>query len=581
MGVPGLFRIIVEKYKDSYLSSNNLDNIDNFFIDFNAMIYNAYNLFDKDLAKKYKLWQIEEIIIDEVIKYTKYLITDVVKPKKMVYISFDGSAPISKMVQQRCRRQKSILEEGYIKYLKKKYNIEDKNIKFDKCSISPGTNFMFRLSKKLQKHIKEKYFNEGLNLEKIILSDSNVPGEGEHKFMPELKNLNKDDINAIYSPDADMIVLSILSNQNNIYILKKYSDFKDIVKLNIDDPPNFIYLNIDFCKEKFLDSLVQDYEGELENAQNFLKDWVFLTILSGNDFVIPLPFLKINKNNMKLMPQLTQYYKIIYKDLNKNLIDENLNIDIDFLRDLVHKISCVEHSHYKKILKNIHRVRKEGNQRADNNEDGLSEYDIDLNRFYHREFYDEKNPLFKIYNKEFDKINYFEDDWESKYYTYYFGNNSEDFKKIICEEYIQILLWNFKYYINSIPPSWSHYYRDGMPPLFKDLYNYLKNIKEIKINFIEDLPIEPLKQLMLILPKKSCNMLPQVLKNNLLKEDDFYKERISLDVLNGQKYIYSDPILDDFKYEIIDNIYNQNKKKLSKEEYLRNKLNIPFVFKMK
>ena len=62
----------------------------------------------------------KSLIIDEVIKYTKYLITDVVKPKKMVYISFDGSAPISKMVQQRCRRHKSILEEGYIKYLKKK-----------------------------------------------------------------------------------------------------------------------------------------------------------------------------------------------------------------------------------------------------------------------------------------------------------------------------------------------------------------------------------------------------------------------------------------------------------------------------
>ena len=76
-------------------------------------------------------------------------------------------------------------------------------------------------------------------------------------------------------------------------------------------------------------------------------------------------------------------------------------------------------------------------------------------------------------------------------------------------------------------------------------------------------------------------MIPQVLKNNLLKEEDFYKEKISLDVLNGQKYIYSDPILDDFKYEIINNIYNQNKKKLSKEEYLRNKLNNPFVFKMK
>lgn len=579
MGVPGLFRIIVEKYKESYISSNNLESdIDNFFIDFNAMIYNAYSLFDKEIDKKYKLYEIENIILDEVIRYTKYLVKDIVKPKKLIYISIDGSAPLSKMVQQRARRYKSVLEEGYQTYLKKKYNIKEDKIKFDKCSISPGTDFMFKLSERLKKQIKNKDIFEGLNVNKVILSDSSVPGEGEHKFLPYLKNLPKDEKHAIFSPDADMIILSILSNKDNIYILKQYSDFKNIVKFDEEEPPSFIYLNIDFCKQKFLKSLLDEYNDKIENSQKILKDWVFLTILSGNDFVIPLPFLKINKNNMKLMPQLTKYYKIVKEELNEYLI-ENDNINMNFFTELVKYISLIEQGYYKRILKNIHKVRKYGNRRADDNEENLSEYQKDLNRFYHREYFDEKNPFFHVYNKEFDKINYFQHDWKEQYYNYYFNNNTNEIKENICEEYLQILNWNFEYYLNNTPPSWGFYYKYRMPPLFSDFHSFLVNNKYIHFIFKEQKPIEPLKQLMIILPKKSANLLPNIIRTELCKEElNFYEDKFNLEVMHGQKYIYSDPVLSDFKHDIVENIFDKNKKNVSNNEYLRNKINKPFIY---
>ena len=57
-----------------------------------------------------------------------------------------------------------------------------------------------------------------------------------------------------------------------------------------------------------------------------------------------------------------------------------------------------------------------------------------------------------------------------------------------------------------------------------------------------------------------------------------YQDKFTLDVLNGHKYIYSEPILEDFEYNTIEDIYNKNKKFLSKEEYLRNKINKPQIF---
>ena len=118
-----------------------------------------------------------------------------------------------------------------------------------------------------------------------------------------------------------------------------------------------------------------------------------------------------------------------------------------------------------------------------------------------------------------------------------------------------------------------------MPPLFSDFHSFLINNKYINFIFKKQTPIEPLKQLMIILPKKSANLLPNIIRTELCREDfSFYEDKFNLEVMHGQKYIYSEPILSNFKHDIVENIFDKNKKKISNNEYLRNKINKPFIF---
>ena len=76
----------------------------------------------------------------------------ILSPKKSTMICFDGVAPVAKLKQQKERRFKSSLE----KQLRDFYS--DKNSKndfyWDRCAITPGTNFMSKLGKGVREHFR-------------------------------------------------------------------------------------------------------------------------------------------------------------------------------------------------------------------------------------------------------------------------------------------------------------------------------------------------------------------------------------------------------------------------------------------
>lgn len=108
-------------------------------------------------------------------------IVHLIKPKKLLMISADGVAPRAKMNQQRSRRfRKMDTNPKEIEALRK--HGLDPSMMFNSDSISAGTEFMYDLSIAFDEFIKAKMETDDLwkGLQ-VLLTGSDVPGEGEHK----------------------------------------------------------------------------------------------------------------------------------------------------------------------------------------------------------------------------------------------------------------------------------------------------------------------------------------------------------------------------------------------------------------
>ena len=196
MGIPKFFGYITNKYTNIII--DNIDELDNLFFDLNCLIHPCVQQVIKDhndLVVDYNnrryqnndidfITKFEKKVYDEMSKYLLHLIT-FSNPRKLIYLAIDGVAPRSKMKQQRSRRFRSILEKKMKKQINYKY--QKQTIDFDTNCITPGTIFMKKLSNFLKVFIDK--LQPELNI-KIILSDSGIKGEGEHKIMEFFRQKN-------------------------------------------------------------------------------------------------------------------------------------------------------------------------------------------------------------------------------------------------------------------------------------------------------------------------------------------------------------------------------------------------------
>lgn len=103
---------------------------------------------------------------------------------------------------------------------------ENEEESFNSLNIFPGTDFMADLHVFLDYYItKTLQSNPQLENLNILLSDSDVPGEGEHKIMEFVRSqrtqcgYDPNQTHVIHGLDADLSMLALASHEPRFYIL--------------------------------------------------------------------------------------------------------------------------------------------------------------------------------------------------------------------------------------------------------------------------------------------------------------------------------------------------------------------------
>ena len=268
MGIPSYFSYIVKNHFN-IIKPLNIYNIKttHFYLDCNSIIYDVIKTIQsKNKNKIINNKNIITKIISQICKYIK-----LISPTTLVYIAFDGVAPIAKLEQQRQRRFKSYYQNQLMNSI---HPSQDNN--WDTCQITPGTQFMNELNYELT-----NYFNDPsiFNVKQIIVSTTNEIGEGEHKLFDYIRNctFHTENINVIYGLDADLIMLSInhLYIGNPIYLYRETPEFIKSIQEELE--PNQDYLmDISLLSQSI--SLNMNHYS-LHNSINRLDDYIFICFL--------------------------------------------------------------------------------------------------------------------------------------------------------------------------------------------------------------------------------------------------------------------------------------------------------------
>jgi 5'-3' exonuclease len=487
MGIPYYFYSLTQKY-NTIISNTKPVSLDLYCIDFNGIIHNVA----QDIIKKYNGTDkakhnndiIEQEIIEGVWERIKYYIENY-KASQYI-ICADGVAPLAKMFQQRKRRYLNIY----------KNTLDKVDITWDTNAITPGTLFMEKLNTYIRRNI-----NDDRNKNKIIYSGSDECGEGEHKIFKKIKDMPKDDKIIIHGLDADLIILSLISHKENIYLMREVKDphTNDTV---------FNYLNIKELRKAILCELKRNWDFAFENTgdedsesisvssecdeNDLIETYCTACTILGNDFIPHLLTVELKNNGIDTLLSATKRsIKTNGLLVNKGQINHNCLIDI--FKDLANTED-----------EDIHRVcERYIKKRPPDNKNMQSVQSVQSVQNAPSDYYGLKNkdPLINaIYNSP--------NKWRQEYYRVIFDNNISIDSTVMfnaCNNYIKGIYWVYSYYKGmDIDCEW--YYPYNYPPTIKDILNH-SIANEVPVLNCDNEFVPSYIQLLIVLPKYSVHLL--------------------------------------------------------------------------
>lgn len=504
MGIPSYFSYIIKNHSHILSTLHFQKNVartpfSKLYMDCNSIIYDAFHNLEKlESYQTMDIYAIEQyIIVDVILNIKKYI--HFINPSTNIYIAFDGVAPFAKMEQQRTRRYKS-------QYLSSLPFITNKS-RWNTAAITPGTNFMNTLSSQIAKEFEHKEAEYGVK--QIIVSGSNIPGEGEHKMYEHLRaNANMQENVAIYGLDSDLIMLSIFHTIycRNIYIFREAIVFGDANKQRHSSQADSklpLFLNV----HKLMKSISQEMACDNFYDKYRVFDYVFLCFFLGNDFLPHFPALNIRTHGIQVL--LDTYRQVVAKPRQY----------------LLSNLSNKSTEPGQIIWKNVNILVKE----LAKNEHSLLLQEYDIRDKWDRRQWPETTPKEKedlvnntpvIFRAEEKYIAPKDAHWETRYYNALFHKPESDehslFVKSVSTNYLEGLEWVFKYYTNGCP-DWKWKYNYHYPPLFVDLIKYVPHFASEFIAPNTNAPFSPYVQLSYVLPPSQLMLLPDSMRMYLLK----------------------------------------------------------------
>jgi 5'-3' exonuclease len=389
MGIENLFNTI--KKNKLTADSLNIDekiNCNYLYIDFNSVIYIVSDILESDfnyylycliinkkddncfrIEKKYNFiydsyeefceYMTNDKIID-FFKYNLYLYIDnfienlfICDNIKNIHMAFDGTPTLAKIIEKKKRRYikylVSVLKDNIYNRLKNtidenrqildKYYISINRV-FNKWNICIQEIYNNLISPEYKLNIKQKC----VNLINVEISSSYEFGEGEKKIMEHILNYNNSGSYVIFSPDADVVLLSLLI-QNKLLKMNISNTFNLIRHNNNHDEIE----NISICnlRENILNTVINkmnNYRKYNYNKNNLIDDIIGLFTFFGNDFLPKIESLNI-KNGINILLDIYARHLNWWRGTNIYLLFEENNItkvNYDVFTNIINKLAEYE-----------------------------------------------------------------------------------------------------------------------------------------------------------------------------------------------------------------------------------------------